>query len=296
MAPVASNVSGTGFTDTGLSSGTTYFYKVAAVNAVGPSPQSNEASATTQVVVTVPTPPTALVASGGVGSVVLTWSAPASNGGSAVTGYNVYRGTTAGGESTVAVASNVTGTGFTDTGLSNGTTYFYKVAAVNAVGPSVPVERGVCDSGGGGDRAFGADRADGHCGVTARWCWLGLRRRHNGGSVVTGYNVYRGTTAGGEALAPVASGVTGTGFTDTGLSNGTTYFYKVAAVNAVGPSPQSNEASATTQVVVTVPTPPTGLVASGGVGSVVLTWSAPASNGGSAVTGYNVYRGTDRGR
>ena len=64
----------------------------------------------------------------------LTWTPPATNGGAAITGYNVYRGTSAGGESATPVAANVTATSFTDTGLINGTTYYYTVAAVNSAG------------------------------------------------------------------------------------------------------------------------------------------------------------------
>jgi fibronectin type 3 domain-containing protein len=71
------------------------------------------------------------------------------------------------------------------------------------------------------------------------------RPASNGGAPVTGYNVYRGTTPGGEQATPVATNVATTSFTDTGLTNGTTYYYKVAAVNSAGVSPQSNEASAT---------------------------------------------------
>ncbi|WP_460629707.1 fibronectin type III domain-containing protein, partial [Intrasporangium mesophilum] len=64
------------------------------------------------------------------------------------------------------------------------------------------------------------------------------------------YNVYRGTSAGAEGATPIASGVSATSFTDTVLTNGTAYFYTVAAVNAVGVSPPSNEVSATPQVAV----------------------------------------------
>ncbi|MGO4604685.1 fibronectin type III domain-containing protein, partial [Terrabacter sp. 2YAF2] len=128
----------TSFTDTGLVNGTAYFYTVAAVNAAGTSPPSNEASATPQSAVMVPSAPTGLVGTPGNGSVALSWTAPASNGGAAVTGYNVYRGTSAGGESATAIASSVSGTSFTDTGLVNGTAYFYTVAAVNAAGTSPP--------------------------------------------------------------------------------------------------------------------------------------------------------------
>jgi hypothetical protein len=63
------------------------------------------------------------------------------------------------------------------------------------------------------------------------------------------YDIFRSTTSG---FAPsssnqVASGVTGTSFTDTGLAQSTTYFYLVEAANAGGVSPASNQASATTQ-------------------------------------------------
>ena len=78
-----------------------------------------------------------------------------------------------------------------------------------------------------------------------------------GGAAVTSYNVYRGTTAGGEGTTPVATGVTGTSFTDTPLTNGTTYYYTVAAVNAVGTGPQSAEATATPQA--GAPSAPLGL-------------------------------------
>jgi hypothetical protein len=62
----------------------------------------------------------------------------------------------------------------------------------------------------------------------------------------------------------------------------------VAAVNAVGVSPQSGEANATPQA--TAPSAPSGLVASAGNGSVMLSWTVPNSDGGSPITGYNVYR------
>src|SRR5450631_2269063 len=244
--PVATNVSTRSFTDAGLTNGTTYYYKVAAVNAVGTSPQSAQAIAMPQLVqATVPAAPAGLVALGGSSSVGLSWSTPVSDGGSAITGYNVFRGTTAGGESATAVATNVKATSFTDTGLTNATTYYYKVAAVNAVGtspssgeasatpqataPSAPLT--LVASGGN---------------ATAGLSWS--VPASNGGSPITGYNLYRGTTAGGESTTAVATNVALTSFSDTGLTNGATYYYKVAAVNAVGTSPQSNEASATAQV------------------------------------------------
>jgi hypothetical protein len=65
----------------------------------------------------------------------------------------------------------------------------------------------------------------------------------NASSGATSYNIYRATTSGAEVL--VASGVKGTSFIDTNVSNGTTYYYKVAAVNGAGVSSKSSEVSAT---------------------------------------------------
>ena len=223
---MATNVTTTSFTDTGRTNGTTYYYKVAAVNAVGTSPQSNE-----------PRPPrrrrpVRADGAGGDGrqrTVVLSWTVPTSDGGSPITGYNIYRGTAPGGEGSTPVATNVASSSFTDTGLANGTTYYYKVAAVNAAGTSpqsgeasaTPQPAATAPSAPQSLTAVGSNGA-----VQLSW----TAPASNGGAAVTGYNVYRGTSAGGEGSTPVATNVTTTGFTDTGLANGTTYYYTVKAV------------------------------------------------------------------
>ena len=112
----------------------------------------------------------------------------------------------------------------------------------------------------------------------------------NGGSAITGYRVYRGTSAGGETLLTTLGNVTS--FSDSGVSNGTTYYYEVAAVNAVGESARSNERSATPTAPsdTTAPSKPSGiddLVV--GTNQLAIDWSPSTDNVG--VTGYEVYRG-----
>jgi hypothetical protein len=176
--------------------------------------------------------------------VVLSWTVPNSDGGSPITGYNVYRSTSPGGEGSTPVGAAVSST-FTDTGLTNGTTYYYKVAAVNAVGTGPQSgEANATPQAAAPTAPLGLTASAGNASVSLSWSVPAS----NGGSSITGYNVYRGTSAGGEAGTPVATNVTTTSFTDSGLTNGTTYYYKVAAVNSAGTSPQSSEASATPQV------------------------------------------------
>jgi fibronectin type 3 domain-containing protein len=82
----------------------------------------------------VPGAPTLNSATAGNGSVTLAWSAPTSNGGATINGYRVYRATTSGAE-TLLTTLAVT-TSWTDTSTVNGTTYYYKLSAVNSVGAS----------------------------------------------------------------------------------------------------------------------------------------------------------------
>jgi len=90
--------------------------------------------------------PTNLTATAGTGQVKLAWTAS-----SGATSYNVYRGTVAGGEGTTAIATGVTGTSYTNTGLTAGTTYYFKVAGVNrnAISPQSNEASGTPTSGGG---------------------------------------------------------------------------------------------------------------------------------------------------
>jgi hypothetical protein len=101
----------------GIGGPTTYSYEVTLFDAdLATSPEPPSA----------PGAPTGLQATPGDSQVALTWSAPASDGGSAITGYRVYRDG--------ALVGSPSGTSFTSTGLTNGIEHDYEVAAVNAVG------------------------------------------------------------------------------------------------------------------------------------------------------------------
>jgi fibronectin type 3 domain-containing protein len=274
----------TSWTDSNAANGTTYYYKVTAVNSVGEGASSNELSATPA---TVPVAPALNSASGSNGSVALSWSAPGNNGGSAITGYKVYRGSSSGGETLLTTLGNVTS--WTDNSAANGTTYYYDVSAVNSVGESaVSNEKSATPATVPGAPALNSASA-GNGSVALAWSAPGS----NGGSAITGYKVYRGTTSGGETLLATLGNVTS--WTDSNAANGTTYYYKVTAVNSVGESAGSNEKSATPSQPATVPSAPTLTSAAGGNANVALTWNAPGNNGGATVTGYKVYRGTSSG-
>jgi hypothetical protein len=113
----------------GLSPSTQYFYKVIATNAVGDAAASNTSNATTQS--GIPLAPTNLSATGTKKQVTLSWSASAT-----ATSYNVYRGTSSGGEGSTAFKTGLTTTSFTDASVTPGTKYYYQVTAVNSFGES----------------------------------------------------------------------------------------------------------------------------------------------------------------
>jgi fibronectin type 3 domain-containing protein len=277
----------TGYTDTGLTAGVTYYYQVTAVNTTGESARSNEVSATTTAATTLPGTPTLTSAVPGNATVTLAWTPPGSNGGSAITGYKLYRSTSSGAETLLRMVGNVTS--YTDTGLTNGLAYYYKLSAVNAIG-----EGGLSNELRAGPATVPGtptlnSATPSYTSVTVSWS----APTASGGTAITGYRIYRSTSTGTET--PLTTVGTTTSYTDTVVTNGTTYFYKVSAVNAKGESALSAEKSATPTGTFTAPTAPINAGATGGSGNVVVWWSTPSSDGGSPVTSYKVYRSTSAG-
>ena len=207
-------------------------------------------------------------------TVTVRWAAPGSDGGSALTGYVVtpYIGTTARAPrvfNSVALSEVVTG-------LANGTTYTFRVAAKNAIGTGAK-------SAPSGSIAAGAPLAPtavtaGPGNTSARIGWI--TPVSSNGAPLTGYTitVYHATTI----VKTVAVGVV-TQATVTGLTNATAYMFKVQARNGRG---ASHPASSPT-IVAGTPAAPAGLAAAAGVGRAMLHWTAPADNG-APLTGYVV--------
>ena len=218
--------SATSYVNTGLNNGTTYYYVVTAANAGGASASSSQVSATPQV--PAPSAPTGLAATPGNAQASLSWTAT-----SGAASYNVKRATASGGPYTTVVSPS--GTSCVNAGLTNGTTYYYVVSAVNAGGesansgpasatPQVPVA-GI---------PVGLSATAGDAQATLSWT------ASNG---ATSYNVKRATASGGPYTTVVSP--SGTSCVNTGLTNGMTYYYVVSAVNAGGESANSGPASAT---------------------------------------------------
>lgn len=181
--------------------------------------------------VNAPAAPAGLTATAGNAQVSLSWSA--SNGANS---YNVYRGTTNGGPYS-PVATGVTATNYMNTSLTNGVTYYYVVTAVNAVGESGNSNQASATPTGPTvpPAPTGLTATAGKKKVTLSW---------TAAAGATSYNIKRATTNGGPYTV-VASGITSTAYTNTGLTSGVTYYYVVSAVNAAGEGANSNQASAT---------------------------------------------------
>jgi fibronectin type 3 domain-containing protein len=281
------------YSDTGLTTGATFFYKVTAVNSMGEGPYSNEAGAI------VPSPPSApqnLIATstGGIGSgprITLTWDASASNGGSQITVYNIYRGTTPNSETYIDNMPNGV-YNYRSTGLAGGTTYYYKMTAVNCAGESVFTNEvsATTESTPSAPQNLQAT-ASGDDGLAPSITISWSAPASDGGARVAFYSISRGSTSNSETFLLHVGSAT-LSYTDSGLSGSTTYYYKVQAENYVGDGAYSSEASATTRVPVPAPQ---SCSAYAGTGKITLSWTAPVSDGGSAISGYKIYRGPSFG-
>ena len=219
-------------------------------------------------IVDVPGAPTGVTATAGDTVVDVAWTAPASDGGSPITGYTAVAAP--GG----ATCTTTTATDCRITGLTNGTSYTVTVTATNGDGtgaPSAPSTPATPNRLPGSPTAVTAVPGDSAAAVS----WTAPAS--SGGSPITGYAAT--ATPGGATCT-----TTITGCTIDGLTNGTTYIVTVTASNALGDGPESAPSPPVTPR--TVPTAPTGVTAVPGNGSIAVAWAAPGSDGGSPVTGY----------
>lgn len=268
------SITGTGaqspITVSGLTNGTTYTFTMTATNANGTSASSVPSAEI--VPATVPDAPTIGTATAGDAQASVAFTAPASNGGAAITGYTA-----------TASPGNATGSGsaspITVQGLANGVEYTFTVTATNEVGTSAassasnavtPVQSTTVP---GAPTNVAATK--GNASATVTFTPPG----NTGGSAITGYTA---TSSPG--------GLTGTGssspVTVSGLTNGTAYTFTVTATNSSGVGPASAPSNSVTPS--TVPGAPTIGTATAGDTQATVTFTAPASNGGSTITGYTV--------
>ena len=213
----------TSYTNTGAKAGTTYYYRVKACNDAGLSPYSNIVSGQNKAVTPKPAAPVVKIGhSATSGKPMLTWNAV-----SGATSYKVYRATSQNG--TYSLLGTVTTTSYINTGAKDGVTYYYKVKAVNSAGespysnivsgqsksvtpkPSAPVVK-IGHSASSGKPMLTWNAVDG----------------------AASYKVYRATAKNGAySVINTTKALT---YTNVGAALGTTYYYKVEALNAAGKS------------------------------------------------------------
>ena len=214
------------FTDSanGLAPGNTYYYELQAYNSAGSSSFSNVVTVT--IPNTPPTPTLQQVTGVTTTEIDLTWQ---DNAGHAATSYQILEAVNFGTFFTAAVLPPTSRTppdqyGWDATGLTPGTYYEFHIEALNSSGHE--------DFAGLNATTLTLPPT----GLTAtagddviNLSWTAPSFANSNGALT--YNIYRGTSPGGEGATPIATGVTTTSYADTALSGGTTYYYTVTAVN-----------------------------------------------------------------
>ncbi len=225
---------------------------------------------TARLALTVPGAPTSVSGVSGNTQVVVSWSAPASNGGAVITAYTV----TARPDGRTCLWSSGA-LSCTVTGLTNGTAYTFTVIATNSVGPS---SASTASSAVTPATVPGAPTSvsgvSGNTQVVVSW----TAPASTGGAAISAYTV----TARPDGRTCLWS-VGALGCPVTGLTNGTAYTFTVTATNSAGPSSASTASSAVTPA--TVPGAPTSIVVTRVVGSKAsIAFSVGVSNGAAITT------------
>ncbi len=251
-------------TVTGLTNGTAYVFKVASVNSSG-NTESRSSSAITPR--TLPSAPVLIPGTATFATLAYTWAEPA-NGGNKITGYQVYVNNT--------IHSTVTSGRLTLSGLTAATEYDVKVRACNAAGCGAwsTTHEAVTKATAVTVTVTPADSS-------AQLVWT------NASGVVDAHKVYYklATSVTWTEWTPGESDTSPT--TVTGLTNGLSYNFKVAAVNNAGATDSSSISKTPLGVPPTAPAQPTASTAT--TSGATIAWTAPSNTGGISASGYQIW-------
>ncbi|MCY4172036.1 MAG: fibronectin type III domain-containing protein, partial [Bacteroidetes bacterium] len=253
---------------------TTYWYRIRVTdNASELSPYSNIANATTGDAAAAPGTPTSLTATAdGPTTINLSWTAPTSTGGTAITGYRILVSPNLSFNYTTVVANTGnTNTSYSHTGLRAGTRYDYHVLAINAATNIGPNSSSATHATTAAATAPGAPTslttaADGQTTIDLSW----TAPTSDGGAAISGYRI-EVSTDGGTNFSQLVASQSGTSYSHTGLTAGTARHYRVRAINSVGSSGWSNTANATTAAATAPGAPTSAATAPGAPTSLTAT-------------------------
>jgi hypothetical protein len=245
----------------------------------------------TYTATTVPDPPTSLSASAASAtSASVSWTAPVNNGGAAITDYVIQYSSNNGSTWTTFADGTSTNTSTTVTGLTQNSSYVFHVAATNSLGTgSYSTNSGtVTLSTTAAPTSLSASAASA---TTASLSWTAPTAVS--GAAITDYTIQYSSNGGSTWSTWTHTASTSTSATVTGLTQNSSYIFRVAAVNAVGTSAYSSNSGTVT---LSVPNAPTGVTGSAASATTVqVSWTAPTAISGAAVTDYTIQYSSNNG-
>lgn len=193
---------------------------------------------------TLPTAPASISGTPGQSQVTVSWTAPSSDGGTAVTSYTLQRATNVGFTTGLTTTSGLTGTSTVVTGLANGT-YYFRIAAVNAVATTASTTSAYSTATGAitvGSSATAPSQPTAFAvaqqspqnsnGLALSW----TAPASTGGSAITAYVIKRSASPDMSSSVTIVTPTTGTSYNYNGLQPNTIYYFTVSARNAIGDS------------------------------------------------------------
>ena len=267
-----------------LAAGETWVYRVRSKAGTLQSDWTDEVSATTDPIA--PGKPRDLKATPATTtSIKLTWTAPASNGGAAITGYRIQGSEVGSSWENLIADTESADLAYTHSGIEPNSEWRYRLKAINSVGEGPWSETANAETDANkptAPRLVGAEE-NGPDEIVVGW----FKPSNDGGAPITGYRIQTQPPGRNSWEALDSTDASTTLYRHTGLEPGSEWTYRVAATNKAGRGAWSSAVMATTET--TVPSVPRNLsVTTESSTEVRLTWTMPVTDGGLTLEGYRI--------